>query len=260
MHGVRLKQQKTDLDVFFSQAVIGQPSSSASKLTDHGFLDHSLDMSLVEDIGTGFVDSLGDASMDSFTDLSGILMEPNFLEQPELREEEEDSTPLTLLNLDADMKAQQYSLKCQFTQADDGSPDLARLSASVGLKRSRTPSLDHDYSTKRARLSPTPTPSPATVCVESADEHCLVPEVSSISPGPSTSGTSECDKRKQRREKNNIASKRSREIRKKKFQNMEGEEKRLCEENARLERLVEQMEQMAQKMKETLVTKLKIKT
>lgn len=258
-----MKKMKTALDepnmteVFFGQTVMEQASSTTSKLTEFSFLEPDLDMKMVENLGAALVDSLGDASMDSFTDLSSMLYEPSFMQQPEEREKETDLP--SFLNLDEEMKSQQYSLGFPHTEVEDQSSDLAKLSAKVGLKRSRTPSLDHDYSNKRARLSPMPSP----VSVESAEEPFLVPEfspASSPSPSVSSSTVSEDNRQKQRREKNNLASKRSREIRKKKFQNMEVEAERLSKENVELERRVAQLEKLAKEMKDALVTKLKIKT
>ncbi|KAL8623496.1 hypothetical protein ACOMHN_015704 [Nucella lapillus] len=278
MHGVKLKTTKTALvepnkaEVFFGHTMtMGQSTSTASKLTtdfdslldDETFkFNPDLDMRMVDHMGAGFVDSLGDASMDSFTDLSSILIEPSFMEQPE--EKADASTSLTFLNMDENMKSQQYSLMNPFIEVvaeddDNQSSDLAKLSANVGLKRPRTPSLDHDYSNKRARLSPSPSPYPAApASVESAEESFLVPDFSpASSPSPSVSRE---DKHKLRREKNNLASKRSREIRKKKFLNYEVEAKRLDEENAQLELRVALLEKLAKDMKDVLVSKLKIKT
>ncbi|XP_076437297.1 uncharacterized protein LOC143276584 [Babylonia areolata] len=64
------------------------------------------------------------------------------------------------------------------------------------------------------------------------------------------------DRSRSRREKNNVASKRSREIRKQKFAGMEEEAERLIVDNARLEKRVAELERLAKQMKEILVAKM----
>nr|KAG5687936.1 hypothetical protein BaRGS_021644 [Batillaria attramentaria] len=64
------------------------------------------------------------------------------------------------------------------------------------------------------------------------------------------------DKYRNRREKNNIASKRSRDTRKRKFADMEAEADRLQTENARLETRIVELERLAKQMKEILVAKM----
>jgi len=60
----------------------------------------------------------------------------------------------------------------------------------------------------------------------------------------------------ERRKKNNIASKRSREIRKNKFVEMDEHSARLERSNAELKARIEQLESLTKKMKEALVAKL----
>jgi len=60
----------------------------------------------------------------------------------------------------------------------------------------------------------------------------------------------------ERRKKNNIASKRSREIRKNKFQEMDGETAQLEEANEELKKRIELLESLTKRMKDALVAKL----
>lgn len=108
-----------------------------------------------------------------------------------------------------------------------------------------SPVVDHsDYTrkpSKRARTS--------TVTSESdAESTCTV--------SSSTSGRTAAEKYIDRRVKNNVASKRSRETRKQKFVGMEEEAARLEEKNRELEAKVAELEAMAKSMKAMLVTRL----
>ncbi|KAK7092553.1 transcription factor zip-2-like [Littorina saxatilis] len=214
-----------------------------SKFVGQELLDESfepdLDMNMFEDLGAGFADPLGDASLDSFTDLSALLSENTFLDQKTV-------APVTFLfDLDAEEKPDQRGMKRSFAEVEDTS-DLGRLSANVGLVKSS--SHDHDYSAKRQRTSAVT----EDTSVEDMEEVFLV-------PAPSTSDTTQFpteDKYRHRREKNNVASKRSREIRKRKFTDMEGEAERLIVDNARLEKRVVDLERLAKQMKEILVAKM----
>lgn len=60
----------------------------------------------------------------------------------------------------------------------------------------------------------------------------------------------------ERRKKNNVASKRSREIRKTRFQEMEVQANQLEEENEKLRQRIEKLEKFTQQMKDVLVNKL----
>lgn len=115
--------------------------------------------------------------------------------------------------------------------------------------------LDHDYIAKRPRMSSLS----EETCIEDVEE--TQSPYQHPSPLPSSSSnetTSEIveDKYRVRREKNNIASKRSREIRKRKFVDMEQEAERLEEENKRLEVRIVELEKLAKQMKEILVAKM----
>ena len=162
---------------------------------------------------------------------------------------EDKEVSLDFLDFDTEVKPDIKPAKRSFEEMAGVSSDLEKLSANVGLVQ--TSSHDHDYSTKRPRMS-TPI---AEVSVEKV-EIFLPP---APSPTPSTSyaitGSVE-DKQRNRREKNNVASKRSREIRKQKFVSMESEAERLIVDNARLEKRVVELEKLAKQMKEILVAKM----
>jgi len=101
---------------------------------------------------------------------------------------------------------------------------------------------DHDcYVSKKSRI------------VSVADSTCT--DTESEAAIPSSSGTT-VDKHRNRRIKNNIASKRSRETRKQKFADMEKTASELEKANAELRQKVDLLEQLTKQMKETLVKKL----
>lgn len=108
---------------------------------------------------------------------------------------------------------------------------------------------DHDYVTKKPRLSPTP-------CV--ADTTKKSKSTQSASK-PAVQKTTPDQKYRERRIKNNIASRRSREIRKMKFSEMDEEANRLEVVNAELRVRIEEMEKVAKEMKALLVQKLAAK-
>lgn len=235
----------------------------------------SLDMNIFGELGAAGFDPLGDASMDSFTDLSALLnQETHFLGQPEDTSEvvaEQPSPFFTAVKTPttagtkkpakrsfAQMEASTTFVEetINFDELQDTTTDLGRLAANVGLKVEKpepsTPNLDHDYSVKRPRLSED------VVKVENVENNVFF----APSPAPSTASTSYDeplsvgDKYKSRRDKNNIASKRSREIRKRKHKDMEQEAEHLVGENARLEKRIVDLERLAKQMKEILVAKM----
>lgn len=243
-----------------SQALTVQPSTSKFMGELSAESDHfEIDMNMFENLGADFTDPLGDASMDSYTDLTAFLSENSFLDQ-------DAAADSPIPDFDTEVKPPLQDCKLSFAKVEDSS-DLGKLSARVGLVK--TSSHDHDYTAKRPRMSavteepssvehitvdkvflstilscpalspaPAPTPSPAPSTSEAAEEHSME------------------DKYRNRREKNNIASKRSREIRKRKFVDMEQEAEQLIIRNAQLEKHVVKLEQMAKKMKEILVAKM----
>jgi len=122
-------------------------------------------------------------------------------------------------------------------------PKAAKRTASdaFGLTEQTPANSDHDcYVSKKSRL--------VSSCSDSAYTDA---ENDAI---PSSSGT--VDRYRNRRIKNNIASKRSRETRKQKFGNMEKKAVELEKANAELKQKVELLEQLTKQMKETLVKKL----
>lgn len=102
--------------------------------------------------------------------------------------------------------------------------------------------LDHDYTSKRARIEK------QEVIVDPFDQ-----EPSSLVP---KSQRTAAEKYRDRRIKNNIASQRSREIRKMKFSQMETEADRLVGENQRLRDKIELLENLAKEMKASLISKI----
>lgn len=104
-------------------------------------------------------------------------------------------------------------------------------------------SIDHDYVSKKPRTS--------TIATDEEEESddVFVFEAPCVKIAP-------VQKYRERRVKNNIASRRSREIRKQKYVSMEGEAERLTVENEKLREQIAEMEQMAQEMKATLISKL----
>ena len=117
--------------------------------------------------------------------------------------------------------------------------------------------IDHnDYTLKpqkkRARTS-TVTSESAFSEAESTVSSVSASTVDTAAVLPSTSGV---EKHVERRVKNNIASRRSRETRKQKFASMETEAVRLEEENKKLRAKVEEMEKLAKHMKAELIKRL----
>lgn len=107
---------------------------------------------------------------------------------------------------------------------------------------------DHDYTAKRPRLSPQP-----VVAVDKKPS-----KSTSTFKTPNTK-LSPDQKYRERRNKNNVASRRSREIRKMKFVEMEEEANRLVIANDELKAKIAEMEKVAKDMKTLLVQKLAVK-
>ncbi len=128
----------------------------------------------------------------------------------------------------------------------------------VGRKRSAAAALalreaaelvnpDHnDYTvkSKRARIS-------SSATVSSMDEECLEEGSSS-----SCQSKSKEDRYRHRRDKNNVASRRSREARKQKFANMESQAVELEKANQSLREKIQELEALTKHMKDTLVQRL----
>ncbi|KAK3575886.1 hypothetical protein CHS0354_032105 [Potamilus streckersoni] len=96
--------------------------------------------------------------------------------------------------------------------------------------------LDHDYVSKKPKLSP------------------LIKSTDAASHSSFTISIDE--KYRERRDKNNIASKRSREIRKNKYKDMEKEAEELVIKNDYLSKKIVELEKLAKEMKATLIKKM----
>lgn len=96
---------------------------------------------------------------------------------------------------------------------------------------------DHDYMVKKRRLDPIPSTSSST-------DSSLMPV------------ESRTNKYRERRDKNNVASRRSREIRKEKFVHMEKEAEELEIRNEHLRKKIEELEKLAAVMKADLIKKM----
>lgn len=100
---------------------------------------------------------------------------------------------------------------------------------------------DHDYVCKRPRLS---------TSSNASEEGGHTYAAASTSPVPLVR------KYRERRDKNNVASRRSREIRKRKFVDMESKADELVVENEKLQLKIVELEKLAKEMKTILVSKL----
>lgn len=226
--------------------------------------DHDLPLNMFEGLGD-LGDPLGDASMDSFMDLTAFLGENAFLGQDGLTEPQDQA------DLQPEVKANKKSLKRPFSKVDAKVQRALTITKVVEVEplipttvMEKSPNYDHDYVAKRPRMSTLMEDLPIEVSLkDEEDAACLSMEF--LYPGPiPTPSTSQItddsapteDKYRHRREKNNIASKRSRESRKMKFENMEQEAERLEEDNKRLEVRIVELEKLAKQMKEILVAKM----
>ncbi|XP_021357098.1 cell death specification protein 2-like [Mizuhopecten yessoensis] len=179
----------------------------------------------IMDVLTSFSDDVDDEYLNSFMDLTGFLqLEDSNLGKPEvsLKPEPEVIDEPEPEVIDEPVKTKSQKRK----HGDVLSDEMGSFSASI----------DHDYVSKKSRTS-------------SATEDDDVFEEPKAKVAP-------VQKYRERRVKNNIASRRSREIRKQKYANMEGEAERLIVDNAKLRERIEEMEQMAKEMKATLISKL----
>ncbi|XP_076092891.1 uncharacterized protein LOC143064156 [Mytilus galloprovincialis] len=107
---------------------------------------------------------------------------------------------------------------------------------------------DHDYVTKKPCLSPSPDTEVETSIIASTSTSKII-----------NMKVTTDKKYRERRNKNNVASRRSRETRKMKFVNMEDEANRLVVKNAELRERIAEMEILAKEMKTLLVQKLAAK-
>lgn len=159
-----------------------------------------------------------------------------------------ESAPLPL-ELSADLLQSLMAMNGVFddeTLASLLTPPVAIASSDpLGLLTAPSPAAaDHSTYVKRRRLSS-----------ESCDDGY------SIVGALDTAGTAKCDdghdeKYRERRRKNNIASRRSRELRKRKMETTEQRAQELEEENKRLRARVEELERTGRLMKELLLQRL----
>ncbi|KAK6181065.1 hypothetical protein SNE40_009001 [Patella caerulea] len=164
----------------------------------------------------GEMDPFAEASLDSFVDLSAYLME--------------ESIPV------ADVTPDTVSV-------DDGTSatnkrkwhDVEEV-VEIDTNPVLTTTPDHAYSAKKPRLTSAPD---AYDTDQSSEASCSTP-----------------NKYRVRREKNNIASKRSREIRKNKFTEMEDKANLLVVENEKMREKIVELEALAKEMKAVLVARL----
>ncbi|KAK7466811.1 hypothetical protein BaRGS_00037078 [Batillaria attramentaria] len=245
-HDIQHFREAGDSAELTSNLTAVQPA--LTKATGHDFSVENFDpdLDLLGDLH-GFGDPLGDASMDSFTDLTALLGGNTFLD-------EDGATTITnfLGEPELESKGSKKSLKRTLEEVEV-TPEISFIPTTVVDK---SPSHDHDYVAKRPRMS-TLIEEASVEEAEEEEESVFLPPA--FTPLPSTSQTTSAplkDKYRNRREKNNIASKRSRDTRKRKFADMEAEADRLQTENARLETRIVELERLAKQMKEILVAKM----
>ncbi|KAL5010266.1 hypothetical protein ScPMuIL_012571 [Solemya velum] len=180
---------------------------------------------LIGDV-TGMLDGMGDQLvqgpdyLDRFADLSAYLSEDTFSAPPEVSETAVKDT----------------SVACA------GQTSSKRKRDTVAVLHTETTTVDHDYVSKKARMTP-----PTDDAGEASASTSNIDTSSTCGPD---------EKYRYRRTKNNIASKRSRETRKMKYVEMEGEATRLIKDNESLRERVEILEKLAKEMKAALVEKL----
>ncbi|XP_060075566.1 uncharacterized protein LOC132555232 [Ylistrum balloti] len=175
----------------------------------------------VLDMLTSLSDDVDDEYLNSFMDLTGFLQ----LEDSNLGKPEEVSLTPPEPEV-VEEPVQTSSLK---RKRDVVCEETEPFSAS----------FDHDYVSKKPRTS--------TSSAMEDEVFDFEKPTTKIAPA---------EKYRERRVKNNIASRRSREIRKQKYVNMEEEAERLVAENAKLRERITEMEQLAKEMKATLISKL----
>ena len=236
-----------------------------SMATDYGALHNLKEMNQesisFEDMGLSQIldmDMPAEAAMsddeflNSFMDLSEFLLPEQPLEETEevknvIKLEEDFDVFSALVEpvpqeaiICEEVESPTVSLKCEFDDVDMKKDDF-----------DWSMNMDHDYVTKKPRLSPTP------IVVESTKTPSSKSKQSTSKSNAQKSTPDQ--KYRERRVKNNIASRRSREIRKMKFSEMDEEANRLVVVNSELRVRIEEMEKVAKDMKALLVQKLAAK-
>lgn len=193
------------------------PTSAADLLSNLEKGDFSLENDSLT--GSDLLDPFGSDFHEAFTDLSEYL----------LKESSADFEMMDMGSIDG--------LK---TDAVKGKKRAASEAFSAEIKP--TPNPDHsDYISKKRRLS-------STSSVTSVD--------STATEVAETSTKTRTEKYFERRRKNNIASKRSRETRKEKFTVMEQKALDLEQHNIQLRQKVAELEAMTKRMREILIEKM----
>lgn len=196
------------------------PTSAADLLSNLEKGDFTLENDNL--MGSDLLDSFGSDFYEGFTDLSEYLLKES---------------------------------SAEFEMMDVGTIDGLNTDAIKGMKRGAseafsaeikpTPNPDHsDYISKKRRVS-------STSSVDS-----LASETSLVSETTATPTKTKTQKYFERRRKNNIASKRSRETRKHKYTDMEQKAIDLEQHNIQLRQKVAELETMTKRMREVLIEKM----
>ncbi|XP_041371420.1 cell death specification protein 2-like [Gigantopelta aegis] len=190
------------------------------------------DISLGDMLGSN-IDPMGEASLDSFVDLSTYLMENTVGATSDVGDVDIQSVTTS-------------SQKRSFGEIE--TVELVDVEDEVVMETTS----DHDYVSKRLRLS-----SPS----ESSDDYA-----GSVKMEPASTVAMETKaftvpvtpemKYRQRRNKNNVASRRSRETRKQKYSEMDVVAEQLKVDNEKLKVRIVELEKLAKEMKNILVSKL----
>ncbi|XP_046553161.1 uncharacterized protein LOC124262688 [Haliotis rubra] len=182
-----------------------------------------------------YLDPLAEASLDSFVDLSTFLEEDRTVEPVDGAAEDIDALMEKTKPVEVAVETAEPSMKRKFEEVVEF-VDVVSMEEEVVAT---TP--DHDYVCKRPRLSTSSSVS---------EEWGPSGAAASTSPVPLV------QKYRQRRDKNNVASRRSREIRKQKFVDMESQADELIVDNEKLRLKIVDLEKLAKEMKAILVSKL----
>jgi len=125
-------------------------------------------------------------------------------------------------------------------------PEEVVMATTSGLKRTASD----------ASLDDVPPPNPDHNDYTSKAKRLRMPSSTESETDDAALGVKAADKYTERRRKNNVASRRSRETRKQKFVAMEEQAAQLTISNRELRKKVEELEKMTKKMKEILVQRL----
>ncbi|XP_071101590.1 thyrotroph embryonic factor-like [Haliotis cracherodii] len=195
-----------------------------------------------------YLDPLAEASLDSFVDLSTFLEEGKTVEPVDGAAVDIDALMEKTKPVEVAVETAEPSMKGNFEEVEevvdvvDKEEEVEEVVDVVDMEEevvATTP--DHDYVCKRPRLS---------TSSNASEEGGHTYAAASTSPVPLVR------KYRERRDKNNVASRRSREIRKRKFVDMESKADELVVENEKLQLKIVELEKLAKEMKTILVSKL----